>query len=133
MPPLDRATRTVFYDADCGFCRWSLDKVLAWDRRGALRPVAIQSPEGQRLLAAGGVPESERLDSWHIALPSGDVHSAGAAAPYLFEVLPGGRPLAALARRFPGATERGYRLVAGNRDRISRLLGIDSSCQVRRS
>lgn len=95
--------------------------------------MAIQGVEGQRLLAAGGVPETERLESWHIALPSGAVFSAGAAAPYLFEVLPGGRPLAALARLLPRTTERGYRLVAGNRTRISRLLRIDSTCGVRRS
>ncbi len=41
------ATHAILYDADCGFCKWSLDKVLLWDRRGRLRPVAIQSPEGQ--------------------------------------------------------------------------------------
>jgi len=58
----------VLYDEDCGFCKWSLNKVLAWDRRRRLRPVAIQSDEGQRLLAA--VPEAERLDSAHLVSPS---------------------------------------------------------------
>jgi len=128
------AIRTVLYDDDCGFCKWSLDKILILDRRRqALRPIPIQGAEGQELLRAGGVPEAEQLDSWHIVLPSGEVHSAGAAAPYLFETLPAGRPLAALFRAFPGITDRVYRLVAGNRDRISRLLGIDATCQVRRS
>lgn len=42
---------TVLYDCDCGFCRWSVGRLLAWDRAGRLRPLAIQSPEGQRLLA----------------------------------------------------------------------------------
>ncbi|MFI5027407.1 MAG: hypothetical protein ACHQCF_00315 [Solirubrobacterales bacterium] len=41
----------VLYDRDCGFCRWSLDKVLAWGR-DRLRPVKIQSEEGARLLAS---------------------------------------------------------------------------------
>ena len=81
---------TVLYDEDCGFCKWSLDKILAWDRSHRLRPVPIQSEEGQRLLAE--VPEEQRLDSWHLVDTSGDVRSAGAAAPPLFDLLPGGRP-----------------------------------------
>ena len=42
----------VLYDADCGFCRWSLGKLLAWDRRRLLRPVALQDPEAEA--PAGG-------------------------------------------------------------------------------
>ena len=121
----------VLYDEDCGFCKWSLDKILAWDRSRRLRPVPIQSDEGQRLLAS--VPEEDRLASWHLVEPSGEVRSAGAAAPLLFDVLPAGRPLAAATRAFPGATERAYRAVAGNRNRLARLLRIDASCSVRRS
>lgn len=120
----------VLYDEDCGFCKWSLDKVLAWDRRRALRPVAIQSDEGSRLLAA--VPESERLDSWHLALSSGELHSAGAAAAPLAERLPGGKPLAFAFRRFPKITERSYRFVARHRGRFARLVGADADCQLRR-
>ena len=47
----------------------------------------------------------------------GEVRSAGAAFPPLFRLLPGGRPLAALAARVPDATDRAYRWVAGNRSR----------------
>ena len=32
----------LLYDADCGFCRWAIDKLLAWDRAGRLRPAALQ-------------------------------------------------------------------------------------------
>ena len=124
------AEATVLYDEDCGFCKWSLDKILAWDRARKLRPVPIQSDEGQRLLAA--VPEAQRLDSWHFVEPSGAVRSAGDAAAPLFDLLPGGKPLAGLARQLPGPTERAYRAIAGNRDRLARLLRIDASCQVRR-
>ncbi len=120
----------VLYDEDCAFCRWSLGKILAWDRHKRLRPVAIQSDEGQRLLAS--MPESERLDSWHLVLPSGEVRSAGAAAAPLAELLPAGRPLAFLFRSFPGLTERAYRRVAANRSRFARWLRIDASCQLRR-
>jgi predicted DCC family thiol-disulfide oxidoreductase YuxK len=121
----------VLYDEDCGFCKWSLDKMLAWDRHWRLRPVPIQSEEGERLLA--GVPRDRWLESWHLVEPSGEVRSAGDAAAPLASLLPGGRPLAFLFRTFPGITGRAYRLVADNRDRIARLLRIDASCQVRRS
>ncbi len=122
---------TVLYDEDCGFCKWSLDKILAWDRSHKLRPVPIQSEEGQRLLAT--VPEERRLDSWHMVDAEGERAlrwSGGSAA-----VRPhAGRTSAWLAagRAFPRATERAYRAVAGNRDRLARLLRIDASCQVRR-
>ena len=120
---------TILYDRDCGFCKWSLDKILAWDRHHRLTPVAIQSDEGQRLLAP--IPPARRLDSWHL-VGDGQVLSAGAAAPPLFGALPGGRPLAALMRAFPRATERAYRWVAEHRDLLARLLRIDASCNVRR-
>ena len=119
----------VLYDRDCGFCKWSLDKILAWDRHRRLRPVAIQSEEGDRLLAP--IPPEGRLDSWHL-VADGEVRSAGAAAPPLFAALPGGRPLAAILRSFPRATERAYRWVADHRTLLARLLRIDSACGLRR-
>jgi predicted DCC family thiol-disulfide oxidoreductase YuxK len=120
----------VLYDADCGFCKWSLNWILRWDRRRRLRPVAIQSVEGQSLLAS--VPEEQRLDSWHLVLVDGSIRSAGAGLPVLVRLLPGGRPLARVLEAFPGATERAYRVVASHRGRLARLLRIDSSCEVRR-
>ena len=54
---------TVLYDHDCGFCRWSVGRLLAWDRAGRLRPLAIQSAEGQRLLA--DLTPEQRLASAH--------------------------------------------------------------------
>jgi predicted DCC family thiol-disulfide oxidoreductase YuxK len=122
--PSDHA---ILYDRDCGFCVWSLNKVLAWDRRRRLRPVAIQSEEGQSLLA--GIDAGERLTSWHLVAPDGTVTSAGAAAEPLARLLPGGRPLAFLLRSFPGTTERGYRWVAEHRGTLARLLRIDATTQ----
>jgi predicted DCC family thiol-disulfide oxidoreductase YuxK len=120
----------VLYDGDCGFCKWSLDKLLAWDRRRRLRPVAIQSAEGQELLRE--IPVDERLDSWHLVLPTGEVRSAGAAAAPLADQLPLGRPLAWIFRRFPATTERAYRWVARNRNSFARVLRVDASCKLRR-
>ena len=114
------AQPTLLYDRDCGFCRWSLGKVLAWDRHGAIRPIAIQSEEADRLLA--GMPEEKRLGSWHLVDGEGTVRSAGDAFPSLFRLLPGGAPFAALTSRAPRATDRGYRWVAGNRSRWGKLV-----------
>ena len=120
----------VLYDEDCGFCKWSLDKLLAWDRRKLLRPVSIQSGEGQVLLA--DIPEDKRLDSFHLVSPEGEIRSAGAACAPLARLLPGGTPLAVIFRTFPRLTERAYRLVASNRNRLARLLRIDATCSLRR-
>jgi predicted DCC family thiol-disulfide oxidoreductase YuxK len=110
----------ILYDRDCGFCRWSLGVVLRWDRGRRLWPVALQEPPAGRLLA--GMPEEERMASWHLVAPGGEVASAGAAFAPLLRLLPGGGPLAALAHRFPGAAESGYRWVAGRRGVLGRMV-----------
>jgi len=124
------AQSVLLYDEDCSLCRWFLDKILAWDREQRLRPLPIQSEEGSRLLAS--MTRDARLDSWHLVRADGTIFSAGAAAQPLARLLPAGRPLAAVFKAFPDLTERGYRLVAGHRDLLARLLRIDPNCQVRR-
>lgn len=123
------AQNVVLYDEDCGFCKWSLDKILAWDRAERVRPVAIQSEEGARLLAP--VAPDARLDSWHLVRDDGKLFSAGAAAAPLARLLPGGRPLAAVFAAFPGVTERAYSFVARHRSWFARLLRVDPNCRVR--
>jgi predicted DCC family thiol-disulfide oxidoreductase YuxK len=110
----------LFYDADCGFCRVAAGLVLAWDRGSLLAPVAIQDPAASRWL--GGLSEEERMGSWHLVTRDGVRHSGGAAFAPLFEILPRGARLARLARRSPRAAERVYRLVAGNRERLVKLV-----------
>ena len=127
---MSRATQSVLlYDEDCGFCRWSLDKILAWDRGKRVCSVAIQSDEGSRLLAP--IAPDARLDSWHLVRADGRLFSAGAAAEPLALLLPGGRPLAALFAAFPGVTERAYRFAARHRFWLARVLRVDANCQVR--
>lgn len=111
---------TVLYDAECGICRTLLAGLLGWDRRRRLRPLALQDPEADRLLA--DLAPEERLASWHLLSPDGARRSAGAALAPLLRLLPGGRAPAAACARFPAATERGYRWVAGNRAPLGRLL-----------
>jgi predicted DCC family thiol-disulfide oxidoreductase YuxK len=103
----------LLYDPDCGFCRVCVAVVLRWDREGRLRPVALGTEEASTMLA--GMPEAEQMGSWHLAEAGSTVFSGGAAFSPLFRLLPGGDPLARIAERFPGASERGYRWVAGHR------------------
>jgi predicted DCC family thiol-disulfide oxidoreductase YuxK len=120
--------RTILlYDRDCGFCRWSLAKILVWDRHRRIRPEALQSPEADRLLA--GMDRDRRMASWHLVTPDGRVRSSGEAVPPLLRLLPGGRPLAGMAAAVPGLTDRAYRFVARHRDRLGRMLG-ERACAV---
>ena len=111
----------VLYDRDCGFCRWTLAQLLRWDRDRRLRPVPIQSDEGQRLLA--GVPAERRLESWHLVTADGEVHSAQAGFPGLFSRLPAGAPIALITGALPGPFGAGYRAVVANRTRLGRRIG----------
>lgn len=104
---------TVLYDADCGFCRWSVGRLLALDRAGRLLPEPIQSAVGARLLA--GIPPAERLRSAHVVTADGRVASGGDAVALLAEVAPGAAFTAPLARTLAPASRAAYRLVAGNR------------------
>ena len=110
----------LFYDVGCGFCRWCVAKVLAWDRAGSIVPLAITSPESEALLA--DVEPALRLASWHFRDPSGTVSSAGAAFAPLLRLLPGGSRLAAFASRFPRGVERAYRIVVANRGVLGALV-----------
>ena len=125
MEPNEQAV--LLYDSDCGFCRWSMAKILAWDRGGRIRPVPLQDPESDRLLP--GMDPQTKMASWHLVTPEGRVRSAGAAAPPLFRLLPAGKPLAMLASSFPWVTERAYRWVSEHRDWLGRRLGTQA-CSV---
>lgn len=118
-----RGDAVILYDRDCGFCKWTVDKVLAWDQPGRLRAVAIQSAEGERLLS--GMEPEARLASWHLVDEVGGLHSGGAAAAPLARMLPGAGWLGLVFSAFPASTERAYRYVAAHRGRWARLLRID--------
>jgi predicted DCC family thiol-disulfide oxidoreductase YuxK len=111
---------TVLYDRDCGFCRWSVGRLLAWDRGSRVRPLAIQSAEGERLLA--DLTPEQRLASAHAIDAAGRRASGGDALAPIADVLPGGRALAALARRAPGLARVGYDAIAGRRPLLGRLV-----------
>jgi predicted DCC family thiol-disulfide oxidoreductase YuxK len=113
-------TWTVIYDADCGFCRWSLGRVLALDADRRLRPLALGTPEADELLS--DLTEERRNASWHLIEPGGERTSAGAAAAPLARLLKGAGLLAPVFERMPGLTERGYRWVADHRSWFGRVI-----------
>jgi predicted DCC family thiol-disulfide oxidoreductase YuxK len=124
MIPIDMARDasrwTVLYDSDCGFCRWSLGQLLRLDRQRRLRPAALGAAQADALLAE--LSPEERAASWHLVSPDGGRWSAGAAAPPLLRLLPGGRVPAAVLARWPRLTERAYRWVADHRSAFSRMI-----------
>lgn len=119
----------VLYDADCGFCVWAVSVLLAWDRERRLRPCAIQSREGQELLA--GVEPGRRLSSWHLISPAGTLCSGGSAFGPLLELLPGGAPGAAAASAAPQLGERAYDWLADRRSTLSRLVPARAKARAR--
>jgi len=100
----------LLYDADCGLCKFVVARVLELDFRHRLRPVALQSARAAELLP--GMGNEERMRSFHLVDSSRGVHSAGAGLAELFPVL----------RRSPRFASRLYWLVAGNRDRLGKLI-----------
>jgi predicted DCC family thiol-disulfide oxidoreductase YuxK len=117
----------ILFDNDCGFCRWSLSKLLAWDRHGRLRPVALQSEQADDFLM--GMDRERKMASWHLVALNGRTYSDGEAVPHLARLLPAGAPIAALATAFPRTTDRAYRWVARHRERLGRVLG-EQACAV---
>jgi predicted DCC family thiol-disulfide oxidoreductase YuxK len=129
------AASLVLYDEDCGFCRWSADRLLAWDRAGRFAFRSIQAAERAGKLDA--LDPEARYVSWHVITRDGRIWSGGAAVPPLMARLPGGRALAAVAEAFPDGTDRLYRFVARHRDRFGAALGqracaVDPSHEGRR-
>jgi len=111
---------TVIYDGDCGVCKTLLALLLRADRNRRLTPLALGTPAADALLR--DLTPEQRNASWHLIDPSGHRTSAGAAAPPLLALLPGGAIPASALARFPHQTERAYRAVADNRSAIGRWI-----------
>jgi len=120
--PLERDI--VLYDRDCGFCRWSLARLLDLDLRRRLRPVALQDPQADELLR--DMSAHERFASAHLVTSDGRIHSGGHAVAPLLRVLPAGMPLSLVARLVPGLIGLGYGWVVRNRGLLGRGLSQES-------
>ncbi len=114
----------VFYDEDCGYCRWSVAQLLRLDRDRRLRLIAIQSPAGERLLA--DVAPELRLESAHLIDGDGKLFSGGDAAAPIAAALPSLARTAPLLGRLSRPVNASYKLVAANREQFGRLVGSSS-------
>jgi len=124
------APTVLLYDHDCNFCVWMIALVLRHDGAGALRPVPIQSPEGDALLA--DLDPGRRLASWHTVSPAGGRRSGGDAFEVALGAVPRLAPLGRLAARAPaGLRDAAYRLVARRRVQLSRLVPSASKRRAR--
>jgi predicted DCC family thiol-disulfide oxidoreductase YuxK len=119
----------ILYDADCGFCRWSLAQLLRLDRRSRLRPVPLQQPEADILLS--GMAREQRMASWHLVGSDGQVYSGGDAFAPLLRLIPGGSAFAGVLAAFPSLCDVAYRTVAGRRSWLGRLIPAASAARAR--
>jgi predicted DCC family thiol-disulfide oxidoreductase YuxK len=113
---------TLLYDADCGFCKWIVSGVLAWDRHNRLVPSALQSSEAQALLS--DLSLEERLASVHLISPDGERLSGGSVLAPLLRLLPAGIIPALGIARLPHLTSRAYDWVANHRSQLSRAVPV---------
>jgi predicted DCC family thiol-disulfide oxidoreductase YuxK len=117
----------VLYDADCGICTRSASILRRLDRGRHLRLVPLQRPPSLPDLPS----EAELAEAMHVRDPSGRWFRGGEAVIRIAAALPSLRLIAWTARLpgVPGLMDVGYRLVARNRQSLSRLLG-EQACRL---
>jgi predicted DCC family thiol-disulfide oxidoreductase YuxK len=101
--------------------------VLRFDRDRRLRPVALQDPEADTLLA--GMAPDERMASWHLIAANGRVYSGGEAFEPLLHLIPGGDPLARTLGAVPPLADICYRAIASRRSLFGRLIPARSKAR----
>ena len=118
------ARLVVLYDADCGFCSWCATALDRLDGRHRLRLLPLQRAA---TYLDDAPPQATLLDQIHVRDEAGRWHRGGTALLRVAGVVPILRPLA-VAGRIPPVRwvfEAWYRVVARNRHRLGRLLGLD--------
>lgn len=117
------ATLTVLYDGDCGFCTWTAMVLRRLDRRRRLSLVPLAGSE-----LGDQPPLDDLVESLHAVDAEGRWWVGADACLEIAHRIPILRPLE-LVGRLPLAKPVlavGYRVVARNRHRLSRLLGLTS-------
>jgi predicted DCC family thiol-disulfide oxidoreductase YuxK len=110
----------ILYDADCGFCRWTVAWALKRDTRGVLDTITIQSDEATGMLA--DLDPVQRLRSMHVMHDNDRRESGGAAMRAVLEALPSTRRAAWFAAVWPQAADVLYTVVARNRRHFGRFV-----------
>ena len=103
----------VFYDGECGLCAGVMVWALRRDRRHALRPMAVQSAEAQRLL--GPARATRALEELHTWSDREGVRTGVEAVAALLARLPRWRRVAPLLSASVPLTRPFYRWIASRR------------------
>ena len=111
----------IFFDQSCGFCRRMLQLVYRRDQKCERRlfPIALQDRAADRELP--GLSTEQRMESWHLKTPDGEILSGGAALAPLCDLLLLPRLAGKFLRDQPELADRGYRWVATHRVAFGRL------------
>ncbi|WP_026911494.1 DCC1-like thiol-disulfide oxidoreductase family protein [Patulibacter minatonensis] len=116
------APALLFYDRECRFCVWGVVHLARLGRPGAFRLAAIQGPLGEEHL--GHIEHTARLSSWHL-WDGTRLRSQADVLDGLGPMLasPVARAAILAVRSVPRPlTTAAYRLMAGNRVAISKLI-----------
>ena len=116
----------VIFDGECAFCDAAVNFIIDRDPHGAIRFAARQSPAGQRLLQAHGLP-AEGVGSL-VLVEAGDVYVRSTASLRIARRLSGPWPLAYAFVLVPAPLRDGvYGVVSRNR---KRWMGESQNCAV---
>jgi predicted DCC family thiol-disulfide oxidoreductase YuxK len=108
---------TLFFDGNCGMCTRARDRLLTWNRTGALQTEPLQ---GDGVADRLGVPSARLLDAVRWLDASGDVYAGAEAANAAVSAALGTR-LPLMIYRVPGIRsleDLVYRWVADHRYRF---------------
>jgi predicted DCC family thiol-disulfide oxidoreductase YuxK len=108
---------TLFFDGKCGMCTRARDRLLTWNRTGALQTEPLQ---GEGVADRLGVPSAQLLDAVRWLDASGDVYAGAEAANAAVSAALGTR-LPLMIYRIPGIRsleDLVYRWVADHRYRF---------------
>jgi len=118
--PLNSGQTWLFFDGDCRFCRSCVAWLQARDRAGRLRPIPYQDAPDPPLIP----PLRARAKHSVLTIgPDDRVQTAGRAVLGALAEIGWMTPLVRVAALppFVWLVEIGYRIVAGNRSRLSRI------------
>ena len=117
---------TIYFDGECGFCRHFVDRWRPTLERAGFAICALQEPGVMELFK---LPEAELLRDIRCVTSQGEHLSGADVYRYAGEKIWWATPLM-IASKLPGLRQlvnRGYRLFADNRHRISKSCGLDTT------
>lgn len=123
-----RERHTIIWDGDCGFCQWSVQRLMRRDRHGRFDDVPRQ-----RATQPPMTPELMERTSREVVVWTRDGELLGGADAVLFVLGETGWGfMARLLAKRPciGLMRWGYRWVADHRLLISRLLRLPATCTI---